>query len=253
MLNNILTDQFSAKDTIYKKELVSLLSGQYPDAKPSTLDWRIHDLVQRGLLARSGRGRYRIVASDTRSPTFIPGIPDELGGWAAKLAEAFPLLTICLWSTQAMRPYLMHVPSIEYWLLEVDRDAVDSILTFVQSVYGSEQNQVTMPVVRADDLTTMELYLTDATRILLIKPLISEAPLQHVDGVPTITAEKLLVDLIADDDLFFMYQEELPRIVEGITTRYIINTDKAQRYARRRNQLPQLNALLTQANILIAQ
>lgn len=150
-----------------------------------------------------------------------------------------------------MRPYLMHVPSIEYWLLEVDRDAVDSVLAFVQSVFGSEQNEIGTPVVRADDLTTMELYLTDATRILLIKPLISEAPLQHVDGVPTITAEKLLVDLIADDDLFFMYQEELPRIVGGITAKYIINTDKAQRYARRRNRLPELNALLNQANILL--
>lgn len=137
----------------------------------------------------------------------------------------------------------------QYWFIEVDRNAVDSVLRFVQSAYGSEQNVITTPVVRADDLTTMERYLTDPTRILLVKPLISEAPLQHVDGVSTITAEKLLVDLIADDDLFCMYQEELPRIVEGITARYIINTDKAQRYARRRNQLPELNALLTQANI----
>lgn len=251
MQNNLFTNQFSVKDTIHKAELVSLLRGQYPDAKPATLDWRIYDLVQRGLLARSGRGRYRIVTDDTRSATFTPSLPDELGGWAAKLTEAFPFLTTCLWSTQAMRPYLMHVPSIEYWLLEVDRDAVDSVLAFVQSVFGSEQNEIGTPVVRADDLTTMELYLTDATRILLIKPLISEAPLQHVDGVPTITAEKLLVDLIADDDLFFMYQEELPRIVGGITAKYIINTDKAQRYARRRNRLPELNALLNQANILL--
>lgn len=251
MQNNLLTDQFSVKGTIHKAELVSLLRGQYPDAKPATLDWRIYDLVQRGLLARSGRGRYRIVADDTRSATFAPCVPEEFGGWAAKLTEAFPLLTTCLWSTQAMRPYLMHIPSIEYWLIEVDRDAVDSVLAFVQLVYGSEQNQSNMPVIRADDLITMELYLKDATRIILIKRLISEAPLQHVDGVPTITAEKLLVDLVADDALFFMYQEELPRIVESITTRYIINTDKAQRYARRRNQLPKLNALLTQANILI--
>lgn len=147
----------------------------------------------------------------------------------------------------------MHVPSVEYWFLEVDRDAVDSVLAFVQSVYGREHDQIATPAIRASDLTTMEPYLTDATRILLIKPLISEAPLQQVDEVPTITTEKLLVDLVADDDLFFMYQEELTRIVGGLTARYVINTDKAQRYARRRNRLPELNELLTKANVRLAQ
>ena len=248
MQHTLLTKRFSVEEAIHKSELVSLLRGQYPDAKPSTLDWRISDLVQRGLLARSGRGRYRIVANDTRSATFTPEVPDELGHWAAKLAEAFPLLTPCLWSTQAVWPYLLHVSAVEYWLLEVDRDAVDSVLSFVQSVYSREDSQIDTPVIRADDLATMESYLTDVERILLIKPLISEAPLQQADGVSTITAEKLLVDLIADDGLFFMYREELPRIAGGIAARYVINTDKARRYARRRNRLPELNDLLTRAN-----
>lgn len=248
MQTNRFVEQFGSRDTIHKPELVSLLRQQYPDAKPTTLDWHIYDLVQQGLLVRRGRGRYQVVSKDNRRLAFVPSIPDELGLLEKKLSEAFPLLTTCLWSTQTVQPYLMHVPFVDYWLLEVDRDAVDAVLSFVQSVCSTDEHPVTAPVIRASDFATIEPYLTDISRILLLKPLVSEAPLQRVGDMTTITAEKLIVDLIADDTLFFMYREELLRIVQGITSRYIINIDKIRRYARRRHQLPQLNKVLIDAN-----
>ncbi len=248
MQANQLAKQFGTIQSIHKPDLVSLLRQAYPDAKPTTLDWHIYDLVKQGLLTRQGRGRYRVVSADNRRVAFAPGIPDELGFLGKKLAEAFPLLTTCLWSTETVQPYLMHVPFVKYWLLEIDRDAVDTVLSFVQSVYSANDVPATIHIIRASDLATVAPYLTDTARIVLLKPLVSEAPLQRIGDVTTITAEKLLIDLIADDTLFFMYQEELPRIIQGITARYVINTDKLRRYARRRHQLPQLNRLLLDAN-----
>lgn len=252
MQTNHFIDQFNREEIIRKPELVSLLREKYPDAKPATLDWHIYDLVQQGLLVRRGRGRYQVISKGKHTAIFRPNIPHQLAMWKKKLAEAFPLLSTCLWSTQTLQPYLMHVPFIEYWLLEVDRDAVDSILSFVQSVYSREENSMTTPVILASDLTTMESYLTDTSRILLIKPLISEAPRQCIDKVMTTTAEKLIVDLITDSSVFFMYQEELLRIVEGITSQYAINLDKIRRYARRRNQLAPVNELLMRANVQLS-
>jgi len=233
-----LSQSFRPGDTIPKPELVSLLREQYPNAKPATLDWHIYELVRRGLLARQGRGRYQLVSDQVAKATFIPDVPGELGRWVKKLNEAFPLLTVRTWSTSALHPFMQQQPFVTYWLIETEREAVDAVLDFVRASQ-SRTSAKTLPVVLATDLLLTERYQPNTTTFVLVKPLISEAPMQSTaDGLSVPTAEKILVDLLADTDVFNLFGEEVPRLFEQLNERYVLNTDRMRRYARRRHKLP---------------
>lgn len=78
---------------------------------------------------------------------------------------------------------------------------------------------------------------------IIVKPLITEAPLLVQDRYRTAPLEKILVDLMADQSLFFTYQEELDYIVHTAFDKFIINRDKLRRYARRRNRADQFSGL----------
>lgn len=218
-----------------------MLRAQYPDAKPATLDWRIFDLVQQGMLIRRGRGLYQIVPDKGSKAVFIPDLPGELSRWGKKLNEAFPLLTVCTWSTSALHPFMQQQPFVTYWLVETEREAVDAVLDFIRA-NQSRTSAKTLPVVLATDLLLTERYQPDATTFVLVKPLISEAPMQTTtDGLTVPTAEKILVDLLADTDVFNLFGEEVPRLFEQLNKRYILNIDRMRRYARRRHKLPILD------------
>lgn len=239
--NNQFFQPFKPGDIIPKPELVSLLREKYPDAKPATLDWHIYELVRRGLLARQGRGRYQLVPDQAAKAIFIPDVPSELSRWGKKLNEAFPLLTVCPWSTSVLHPFMQQQPFVTYWLIETEREAVDAALDFVRTSQ-SRASAKTLPVVLATDLLLTERYQPDATTFVLVKPLISEAPMQPTpDGLTVPTAEKILVDLIADTDVFNLFGEEVPRLFDQLNERYILNIDRMRRYARRRHKLPILD------------
>jgi hypothetical protein len=252
--NNQLFQPFKPGDTIPKPELVSLLRAQYPDAKPATLDWHIYELVRQGLLARQGRGRYQLLPDKGSKVVFLPDIPAELGCWGKKLNEAFPFLTVCLWSTAALRPFMHQQPFVTYWLIETERQALNAVLDFVRvsqnrtaPAVGQHSDRLaeTLPVVLAADLSLTERYQPDATTLVLVKPLISEAPIQTTaDGLTVPTAEKILVDLLADTDVFNLFSEEVPGLFRAIDERYLLNIDRMRRYARRRHKLPVLDTHL---------
>lgn len=248
--NNQLFRPFEPGDIIPKPELVSLLRAQYPDAKPATLDWRIHNLVQQGLLARQGRGRYVVVLDQRGKGTFSPNVPDELGRRAKKLKAAFPLLTVCYWSTAALYPFMQQQPFSTYWLIEPEREGVNSVFDYLQANQGRPSAKRGLPtssaVMLASDLSLAGRYQPTAQTLILIKPLISEAPLQQTEsGLTVPTAEKILVDLLADTDVFNLFGEELPNLFEQVNAQYILNYDRMRRYARRRHKLPDLDNHLT--------
>jgi hypothetical protein len=252
MANQVFIAQFQPGLPLSKQELAGRLQVQYPEAKPTTIDWHIYRLLQQGLLAKSGRNQYQVVGTAPMASSWTnPPLPEPLNEWIEPLRQAFPYLTICLWSTRWLQPLLMHLPFTEYGLIEVERSAVDAVWAFCQDKLTVQPDRLPVPVVRAGDWPVLESYLSNAPVIGVVKPLISESPLQPLASVSTITVEKLLVDLLADRELFFAYQEDLTRIVEGLSRQSVINGNRLRRYARRRNHLPQLEQLLATAQISV--
>ena len=71
---------------------------------------------------------------------------------------------------------------------------------------------------------------------IIIKNLNSEAPIQKWNNINVPTLEKILVDIIADDELFAAQQGELEFIFKSAFDKYNINESKMKRYASRRNR-----------------
>lgn len=74
-------------------------------------------------------------------------------------------------------------------------------------------------------------YVDMDSRVIFVKNLVSEAPLQEVSGVPMPTLEKLLVDILRDTDFFYLQGSESDRIIENAFNLYTINRNRPFRYA----------------------
>jgi hypothetical protein len=87
------------------------------------------------------------------------------------------------------------------------------------------------------------------SRVIFVKNLVSEAPLQEVSGVPMPTLEKLLVDILRDTDFFYLQGSESDRIIENAFNLYTINRNRLFRYADRRKVKKELSSILENLNI----
>lgn len=87
--------------------------------------------------------------------------------------------------------------------------------------------------------------MTDEKEPLIVKSLVTEAPIQLVDGIPTVTIEKLLVDIFCDPVIFNAQQgSEMNRIFIEAFEKYTINESKMLRYSSRRRKKNELVTFL---------
>ena len=108
-----------------------------------------------------------------------------------------------------------------------------------------------MPAFLGTDYDIIDRYRPPEKRIVIVKSLVSEAPIQESDGIMTITLEKVLVDLFCDGKLFSAYQgNERSIIFKNAFKEYTINQNKLMRYARRRGQKDSIRAYLDELGLL---
>jgi hypothetical protein len=83
----------------------------------------------------------------------------------------------------------------------------------------------------------LEKYLPNNKDVLIVKPLVTEAPTQNIKELVTISLEKLLVDIYCDDVIFAPQQgSEMRTIFENALTKYAINQSRMLRYANRKGK-----------------
>jgi hypothetical protein len=170
--------------------------------------------------------------------TYIPDIPETLMNIGRQLQQKFPFLSTCLWSTSAFNEFMLHQPGRFFLLVEVEKEATRAVFYFLK--------ERGLPVFLDPSQKILDLYLPDEKETWIIKPLVSEAPLQQVSqAIRTATLEKMLVDIFCDEVLFSAQQgSELSRIFVEATEKYIVNEDRLLRYAARRGRREHLIELL---------
>lgn len=138
---------------------------------------------------------------------------------------------------------MVHQPFQFIDMVEVEKEAVSSVFNFLKEAGYSAFLKPGKEIINN--------YLQDAENSVIIKPLITEAPIQEIENIPTITIEKLLVDLFADDVIFSAYQgRELSTIFQEAFNAYTVNIKKLLRYADRRKQRAKLADFLKRLNLL---
>lgn len=210
---------FETKDIMVFYKLIE------KDVKPTTINWRIYTLVQTGVLQRTGRGKFTL----GEAKNYIPEISSKMKSLYAKIKKEFPYINLCIWHTATLNEFMLHQPNTFYYLVEAEKEVVNSVFYFLRE---SEKLVFINPT---KDI--IEKYIPQEKEVIIIKSLVSEAPLKNIKGINTASLEKLLVDIFCDEGLFLAQQgAEMRTIFSEAFSKYTVNQSKMLRYASRRRK-----------------
>ena len=229
-----LKQRFAETSSISVGELVEFY-GSLPEA---TFYHHIRKLISAGILQRVGKGLYKL---DNKS-VFYPEISGRSKSIYNKIRKDFPFTKACIWNTDCLNEFTKHQPGKHNQLIEVEKDASESIFYFIKEHYRDVFFNPTEEVYHK--------YISGQKQSIIILNLISEAPVQKVDAFIVPTIEKIMVDLFADKVVFSPYQgHEMSNIFSEAIEKYTINWTALYRYAGRRNKRNEIELYIKKLNL----
>jgi len=224
-------DTFKSKfkniEPISVNDIFTFYQRYHNKVRKTTINWRIYTLVEQGIIQRIGRGKYKL----GKQKEFTPVVSEENQILYLKLKEEFPFLDISIWSTKWIAQWMLHIPNNYETIIEVEKGAEDNVFYFLSNI---RKNVFLNP---SKDI--LDKYANRNESIVIIKSLITDAPLQNIKQVKTPRIEKILVDLIVDTELYTAYQgRDLDSIIENAFQYNTIKKDTLLRYADRRRRKP---------------
>jgi len=216
---------FKDKNVFETADIFDFYHYTHNQTKPTTVNWRIHSLVQRGVLQRVGRGKY----SFGKSKNYVPEILPKQKTLYKNIRKSFPFTDICVWHTSIFNEFMLHQAGKFYYLVEVEKDATEAVFYFLKEKKNAAFLNPNQEI--------FDRYISENQNIYIVKSLVSEAPLQKTDDVITVTLEKALVDVFCDVTLFATQQgAEMRTIFDEALGKYTVNQSKMLRYANRRKR-----------------
>ena len=195
----------------------------------------LNRLVKQEVLQKTGHGMYAL--SDKGKLPFIYKPSEEEKEIARKIRTQFPFTDFCVWKPSALVPYMHHIPALHLTFVDIERVAMESAFLTLQS------NKPSMHLLLNPTAKECERYIT-TEEIMIVRPLINEAPINEVDGTHVPTLEKMLVDAAGDKEMAFAQGSELYTIYENAFGSHTVNKSRLLRYASRRNRKEQILKIL---------
>lgn len=209
-------------DTIVSSDL--LQSAAASGISPTTLNWHLQKLVKEERLFRVGRGYYSLRGHQA----FTESPDDELLRWHEELVSLYPSVKCCLYKGTMIAPLLHHLSYNALTYIEVDRDLTEILFHKLKDegkvVYNRPSSEM------------MKNYVDIGKPGIIIKPLITGSPIVTNGEVPMPTLEKILVDVICDEDFSYLKGGEWYYMIETAASQYSINKSRLLRYAGRRGK-----------------
>lgn len=242
-LDNFLKDKiqsyFKGQSAISKEKLVECIALDFPDLKGSTINVYLSRLKKEGIIRNPSRGVYALKGKKS----YCPIIDSKSKRLFNKIKKEYPFAEFCIWNTKWLNEFMRHQPFKFYTVLELDRDVTESVFYTLKDL-GKQ-------VYIEPDAETFDFYISNSEDVIILKHLISEAPLQEIENIAVPTIEKLLVDMTIDTKVYAAQQSEIKFIYSNVFEKYEVNKNKMKRYAYRRNRENEVENLtnLTLANI----
>jgi hypothetical protein len=219
-----LGNYFENKDTMSRDELICAIQKDYPSWTQSTITVYISKLKKAGKIGSPSRGLYTLGFKKT----FHPEITLALKKIYNKVHREYPFINCCVWDTRWLNSLMRHQPFRQYIIIEVDKDVVSQVF--------NSMSEMSKNVYMNPDSDIFNYYISNVEQAIIIKPLISEAPVENEKKIVVPTLEKLLIDMLTDKDLFAAQQGELEDIFLNAFEKYAVNISRMKRYALRRNR-----------------
>ncbi len=231
-LNSYILAFGKERDSFTIDEIMNELGDTLYSPDKSVLKVLLTRLVKSGRLVRVGRGTYAV--SDKQ--TFYPSLSESAIRIYTQVKSSFPLVKLCVYEGNWIAPMLHHLASNQMVYIEVERDASEI-------VYHHLQNQ-DFKVHYNPNLEIMNRYVDLNEPEIIVKNLVSEAPLLQIDNIPVSSLEKLLVDIYSDADFFYLQGGEYNYIMENAMSLFTINKSRLLRYASRRGVKKEIELII---------
>jgi hypothetical protein len=239
VLENRLIEEFKDKESFSREELFQFYRYFEPELKEGTFGWRIYDLKNRNIIKPLKRGLYVISCK----PKYKPDISPNLLKIAKQLSEKFDEVKHCLWETVWLNEFVQHQTSKTTLFIEVEKG-------FEETLFYALKDNMHREVFLNPDEKAIDFYIAESNQPVIIKKLLTRAPLmkrtENKVKFYTPTLEKILVDLFAEERLFYYLQGgELMYIYENALSNYTINFTKLFSYAKRREKEYDIKQFMT--------
>ncbi len=218
-------------------DLLSYLNGIINISKV-TLSWYLREMVKGNILFKLGRGIYTSRRHQTQC--YTPRLRNKALKIGKLIAGAFPFIKVSVFDGQVLADFQHHISSNNLIYVEVEREAMESVFHWLK---GEGHTVYLNP---GKDFVYENIDISrDA---VIVKPLISESPLTEISGISTPKIEKILVDILCDDDMDYLHGSEWNYILNHVMSTYSVNRSTLLRYASRRNAKDKIGIALENLN-----
>ncbi|MEA2040976.1 MAG: DUF6577 family protein [Bacteroidota bacterium] len=198
----------------------------------ATVNWRVYELVNKGILERIGRGKFKI----GKELLFEPEISLKIKKINRLLKNNLPFINYCLWNSNIINEFSLHINKMNYTIIDTEKEVAKSVLFLLKENYKH--------VFYKANKEMYYDYFPEIQNVIIIRDLITEAPVKTVKKIPTVTIEKLLVDLYSDIVFEYLQGNELSFIFENAFNKYTVNESKLLRYASRKGKKTKILKLI---------
>lgn len=239
IIENKLIEKFKDRESFTRQDLFDFYRCFEPDLKEGTFGWRIYDLKSKNIIRPLKRGLYVI----SYKPRYKPEISQELIKLARRVTDKFKDAKHCIWETEWLNEFSQHQASRKIILIEIEKD-------FIEPLYYELKDSSRSELFLNPDDKTIDFYIAESDYPVIIKKLITRSPIagrtEKKVKFSTPLLEKILVDLFADEKLFYYLQgSELMHIYENVISSYTINFTKLFSYAKRRDREQEIKQFMT--------
>lgn len=229
-----IQEHFRDKEIFSREDLFEYYRRYEADLKLQTFTWRLYDLKRKNIIQEIKKGYYKI---SERQP-FKPGLDERIKEIYFKVSKEFPEPRFVVWSTSWINEFALHQTFQNFYLFESSYETTESVF------YKMKEMEIEKVFLRPDKKEIIK-YVIGAESPFVILNLIMKAPVKKINKVSVPTLEKILVDLYADQNTFYMYQgHELKEIFRNALKKYLLNYTKLFHYARRRGKEKELKNYL---------
>lgn len=232
-----LKQSFSGRSEIFFADFRDFYTKHEPGIPEATIRWRIYDLLRKGVIQRIGHGIYR----PGQEVIFTPSITNRAKKIYNSIKKTFPYATACIWHTSVLNEFMIHQPGKFYLLVEVEKEAVEPVYYFFK---GKHKDVFVNP-----DERIYRDYIAGKRECIIVKTLISEAPMRKIYNISVPALEKILVDIYCDTVIYSSFQgKEMQNIYKYSFEKYSINLSTLYRYAHRRSKKEEIYEYIKQLN-----
>ncbi|MCS2301910.1 hypothetical protein NXX23_02770 [Bacteroides ovatus] len=224
----------------HEKDLLNAVRSGMKNISEGSLVVLLNRMLAENKIIRVSYGKYKL--NEDLKYDFLYKPSEFMLSLNRHIKEKFPFTDYCIWQPSIFASMMLHVPAVRTTLVDVEREAMESVFMSLQNM------EFAIPVFLNPKQEDADRYITNRDMII-VRPLVKEAPIDIIDGCPVPTLEKMLVDAISDKELQHLQGNELYTIYSNAFSDYEIKMPRLLRYAARRNRKQKVEQIINTINI----